>query len=83
MKKSLIFTALFFIFVASLEAQWTTNRWYGLYWGWEAPASNDYSSELYRNGSFSIKEPAGHSILGLTMQSKGYLFFDGQNRNGQ
>jgi hypothetical protein len=81
MKKSLIFSTLFFIFVASLQAQLTTNRWYGSNWGWVAPAYNDHSSELYRSGSLSIVEPCCGDAS--TMQGKGYLFFDGQNKNSQ
>jgi hypothetical protein len=79
MKKAIIFSTFFFIFVLQLTAQLTTNRWYGSSWGWVAPASNDYSSELYRNGSFSIVEPCCGDAS--TMQGKGYLFFDGQNKH--
>jgi hypothetical protein len=77
MKKAIIFSTLFFIFVSQLTAQLTTNRWYGSNWGWVAPASTDHSSELYRSGSLSIVEPCCGDAS--TMQGKGYLFFDGQN----
>ncbi|MEN9609694.1 MAG: hypothetical protein RLZZ628_508 [Bacteroidota bacterium] len=77
MKKSLLFSTLFFIFVAQLQAQLTTNRWYGPNWGWVAPAYNDHSSELYRSGSLSIVEPCCGDAS--TIQGKGYIFFDGQN----
>jgi hypothetical protein len=73
--KKFIFMAFFtLIIAANLSAQFTTNRWYGPYWGWDLPASTDYSSTLYRNGSISILEPYWNN--GLDMKNKGFIFFD-------
>jgi hypothetical protein len=92
MKKIFIFTAFFFIFVAQLSAQWTTDRWYTTYssgenpilWGWNLPSSANYTGSLYRNGSLSILEPNVLGPLngtGFSMQGKGFLFFDPQNKH--
>ena len=92
MKKIFIFSAFFFIFVAPLSAQWTTDRWYTTYssgenpilWGWNTPSSTNYTGSLYRNGSLSILEPNVLGPLngtGFSMQGKGFLFFDPQNKH--
>jgi hypothetical protein len=72
MKKSLIFTALFFIFVAQANAQWTTDAWN---WGGSNPRIWDYSPTLYRAGSLSIQ-----GLWGGIPEGKGYHFY--QNGGG-
>jgi hypothetical protein len=93
MKKSILFSTLFFIFVAQLKAQWTTANWYGAYWtgngtlawGWNPPASDNYTGTLYRNGSLSILEPyvvpTNNQGGGFTVQGKGYLFLNEENKH--
>jgi hypothetical protein len=69
MKKSLLFTVLFFIFVTLLQAQWTTDpyNWSGA----TTPSPYNYTGILYRAGSYSLQKDGGNGIP----ESKGYLFY--------
>ena len=73
MKKFIFMLAMCLLTTFVAQAQFTTNRWYGPYWGWDVPASSDYSSTLYRNGSISILEPYWNN--GLNMKNKGFIFW--------
>jgi hypothetical protein len=73
MKKLLLGVVLALSFCDNLSAQFTTNQWYGPYWGWVQPSSTDFSSDLYRQGSLIFQEP--HTNDGLSMKNKGIKFF--------
>ena len=74
--KKFIFMALFAsLFSVNLMAQFTTDQWYGPnnWWGWNPPASTDYSSTLFRQGGIGFVEPCcGDS---RSLQNKGITFF--------
>jgi hypothetical protein len=74
MKKLLLFTIFALSFFDNLNAQFTTNPWYGPYWGWVQPSSSDYSTDLFRQGSLTFRDP--YPWNGISIQNKGVKFFD-------